>query len=479
MRDQPSDFLYSLWQLGIIYALLIIKVYQLQFSEFGIDVRIVRAIEHLGFKEATQIQEEAIPLAMAGRDLIASSKTGSGKTLAYLVPLMQRLLRVRALSRRDARAVILTPTRELARQVYAQLRLFLSVSQSRGLLLCGGENFNDQMLALRRQPQVIVATPGRLADHLLQRNLYLEGLELLIFDEADRMLDLGFAAQLKMIDQAANHRKRQTMMFSATLDNVELNEMSAELLREPERVAVGIGFEGNSDITQQFYLSDHLDHKEAQLKALLANLNSEQAIIFTATRHDTTRLAELVEQWGYSSCALSGELSQSKRNRIMDQFARGHQQILVTTDLASRGLDISAVGLVVNFDLPKHAEEYIHRIGRTGRAGRNGLACSLVGPKDWPQFLVLKQYLSRDVEFSTLEGLAAKFKGLKPKPKRRKAPVKARGNSDKAKQAGQKRTRQKPAAARSKIYHEGVDVGDAPMKRKPKPVIEPESDEDE
>ncbi|MFM2483077.1 DEAD/DEAH box helicase [Celerinatantimonas sp. YJH-8] len=447
----------------------------MQFSEFGLDARIIRAIQHLGFNEPTEIQSEAIPAAMAGRDLIASSKTGSGKTLAYLVPLMQRLFRVRALSRRDPRAVILTPTRELARQVYAQLRLFLSVGQGRGILLCGGENFNDQAVALRRQPHVIVATPGRLADHLLQRHLYLEGLELLIFDEADRMLDLGFAAQLKMISQAASHRKRQTLMFSATLDNLELNEMALELLKEPERIAVGIGFEGNTDIVQQFYLSDHLDHKEALLKALMGRLQDEQAIVFTATRQDTSRLADLLEQQGLRCAALSGELNQGTRNRIMDQFARGHQQVLVTTDLASRGLDISNVGLVVNFDLPKHAEEYIHRVGRTGRAGRQGLACSLVGPKDWPQFLLLKQFLNRDhIQFSTLEGLEGKFKGLKPKATRHKAIT-------------QHRTlKQKPVTKsfkakgeRNRVYHEGVEIGDAPMKRKPKPIVEDPLDSDE
>lgn len=445
----------------------------LQFSEFGLDRRLEQALDHLGYTTPTEIQQEAIPIAMTGRDLIASSKTGSGKTLAYLLPLMQRLLRVKALSRRDARAVVLTPTRELAKQVYAQLRLLLSVSQGRGLLLCGGENFNDQIKLLRRQPQVIVATPGRLADHLLQRNLYLEGLELLVFDEADRMLDMGFAAQLRMIDNAANHRKRQTLMFSATLDNLPVNELVNELLREPERIAVGEGFKPNSDIEQRFYLSDNLTHKEAQLKVLLSEHSSSQVMIFTATRQDTSRLAQLVQSWGYSSAALSGELIQSKRNRIMDQFERGHQRVLVTTDLASRGLDISDVGLVVNFDLSQHVEEYVHRIGRTGRAGRKGLACSLVGPKDWPQFLLLQSFLHTKVAFAVIDGLEAKFTGLKPVSKRRQCkPNKNPWTEKKPARAVKK----KPPTKRSRVYHEGIDVGDTPMKRK---KVAPESSESE
>lgn len=434
----------------------------MQFSELGLDPRILRAIEHLGFNTVTEIQEQAIPVAMTGKDLIASSKTGSGKTLAYLLPLMQRLLRVKALSRRDPRAIILTPTRELAKQVYSELRLLLSVTQGRGLLLTGGENFNDQAKQLRRNPQVIVATPGRLADHLLQRHLFLEGSELLIFDEADRMLDLGFAAQLKIIDQAANHRKRQTLLFSATLDNIEMNQIAMELMHEPERIAVGEGFKANADIKQTFYLADDLNHKEQLLQSLLSSGDFGQAIVFTATREDTSRLAEQIRIWGLTSEALSGELIQSKRNQIMDRFARGHQQVLVTTDLASRGLDIVQVGLVINFDLPKHAEEYIHRIGRTGRAGRKGMSCSLIGPKDWKQWLVLQQYLNISVEYSVIDGLEGHFKGLKAPSNRRRV-----GHQEhRTQSASPQRPKAHQPVKRNRTFHSGIDIGDQPLKRK-------------
>jgi superfamily II DNA/RNA helicase len=433
----------------------------LQFTDFGFDARLLKSVSHLGFDQPTEIQAQAIPVAMMGRDLIASSKTGSGKTLAYLLPAMQRLLRIKALSKRDARILILTPTRELAKQVYGQLRLLTTVTQTRGILLTGGENFNDQVKQINRHPDIIVATPGRLADHLLKRHLYIEGLELLIFDEADRMLDLGFAAQLKMINQAANHRRRQTLMFSATLDNAEINEIALELLREPERVAIGQGYVPNPDIVQKFYLSDHLEHKEAQLKQLLSDESITHAIIFTATRADTQRLAEQVAAWGHSSAALSGELNQSKRNQIMDGFSRGHQKVLVTTDLASRGLDISHVTHVINFDIPKYAEEYVHRVGRTGRAGREGQAVSLVGPKDWINFKNVEVFLNQRVEFDSLEGLEARFTGLKPAKK----PIQAKPKQAQGRNAtNQGKPIKKPK--RDKTFVAGVEMGDAPMRRR-------------
>jgi len=438
----------------------------LKFTEFGLDKRLLTALDHLGFDAATEIQQRAIPAAMAGKDLIASSKTGSGKTLAYLLPAMQRLLRIRALSKRDARVLILTPTRELAKQVAGQLRLLLGATQFKSALLLGGENFNEQLKMLRRNPQVLVATPGRLADHLNQRNLYLEGLELLILDEADRMLDLGFAPQLKQIHQAASHRRRQTLMFSATVDDTTVEQFAIELLRAPERVAVGFINEQHQDIEQQFFLCDHLDHKQALLLHLLRRPQLRQAIVFTATRADTERLAAELGRHGLNAMALSGELSQSARNQIMDAFSRAQSQILVTTDVASRGLDLANVSHVINFDMPKHAEEYVHRIGRTGRAGKQGHACSLVGPKDWHSFKRVEAFLGSHAEFSAVEGLEARFQGLKPKPtpkwNRKPAATTKSRRSGKPDQA-------KPKGRRDKGFIQGADAGHGPLLRKKTP----------
>jgi superfamily II DNA/RNA helicase len=427
----------------------------LQFRELGLDNRLLKNINHHGFKQTTEIQQKAIAVAMAGRDLLASSKTGSGKTLAFVLPMLHKSLKRKAFSVRDPRGLILAPTRELAKQVYGELRLMLGGLTYRAALIVGGENFNDQVKALRHYPRFIVATPGRLADHLDHRSLFLDGLETLILDEADRMLDLGFAPQLRRIHRAAKHRCRQTLMFSATLDHAEMNDIALEMLDEPKRIAVGVANEAHQDIAQHFYLCDHLDHKEAILQKILETESYRQMILFTATRVDTERLADKLNQQNLKAIALSGELNQNQRNTIMSQFERGVFKILVTTDVASRGLDIDNVTHVVNFDMPKHTEEYVHRIGRTGRAGNKGDAFSLVGPKDWQSFQRIEAFLQLKISFSTFAGLEGKFKGLsskrshKPTPKKK---VVARKAETPVKKKVQKR---------DKSFYQNVPVGDS------------------
>lgn len=439
----------------------------LQFSDFSLDKRLLDSLKHMGITTPTEIQEQALPIALAGKDLMASSKTGSGKTLAFLLPAMQRIISTRALSKKDPRVLILLPTRELAQQVYGQLRLLVANTQYKAMSVLGGENFNDQAKGLAREPHFIVATPGRIADHLQQRHLFLNGLELLILDEADRMLDLGFAPQLKAINDAADHKRRQTLMFSATLDHQSINDIATTLLNNPSHVAIGASYAEHKDIEQKMLFADHLDHKQALLSHLLKQPENKQTIVFTATRADTERLASLLAEQGFSTSALSGELKQSARNQIMDQFSRGQQQILVTTDVASRGLDLINVSLVVNFDMPKFAEEYVHRIGRTGRAGAKGVAVSLVGPKDWQSFLQVQSFLRKKFEFSAIDGLPAKFSGLA-----KQADTKAVNAKAKTKSATAAKAKQKPKAApkRDKRFITGVDVGDAPMRRKAKPL---------
>ncbi|MCE9678291.1 DEAD/DEAH box helicase [Shewanella sp. AS1] len=440
------------------------------FSDFSLDKRLLTSLKHMGIDTPTEIQAQGIPVGLSGRDLMASSKTGSGKTLAFLLPAMQRVISTKALSKRDPRVLILLPTRELATQVYSQLRLLIANTQYKAVKILGGENFNDQAKALTKDPHFLVATPGRLADHLKQHHLHLNGLELLILDEADRMLDLGFAEQLREINKAADHKRRQTLMFSATLDHGDINEIAAELLKEPEHVAIGASHVENQDITQKVYLCDHLTHKEQLLQALLKQEQHKQVIIFTATRSDTDRLAGELAKAGFSTASLSGELKQAARNQIMDQFSRGQQQILVTTDVASRGLDLLNVSLVINFDMPKLAEEYIHRIGRTGRAGAKGDAISLVGPKDWHNFKQVQLFLRKQFELSEIDGLKPKFSGLKAKPAAKKANPKAAAKT--SKRQGKAKAEAKPKSNRDKRFITGVDVGDAPMLRKPKAKLQ-------
>ncbi|MFT5756282.1 MAG: superfamily II DNA/RNA helicase [Alteromonadaceae bacterium] len=441
--------------------------FSLQFSDFGLDTRLMSMVEHLGFEQPTEIQQQAIPAAMAGHDLIASSKTGSGKTLAFIIPAMQRLSKNRALSKRDPRVVILTPTRELAKQVFTQLRLFTAGSQFKAVLILGGENFNDQVKSLEKDPHFIVATPGRLADHLSQGHFHLNGLELLILDEADRMLDLGFSKQLEQINKAADHRKRQTLMFSATLDHAQVNDFALALLKKPKRIAIGSAHTEHKDITKRFYLCDHLDHKQALLEHFLQTETYLQVIIFTATRSDTERLSTILTEQGLSTIALSGDLNQGQRNQIMDAFSKGQHKILVTTDLASRGLDLVNVSHVINFDMPKHTEEYVHRIGRTGRAGSTGDAISLVGPKDWLSFKNIEAFLQQKIEFAVVNELKAKFTGLKPKK------AKINKNNDKTSPIKATKQPKKNQKATKKTFLTAQDVGDLPVLRR-KAVLTPD-----
>lgn len=436
------------------------KVKRLLFSEFDLDSRLMKSFSHLGFDEATEIQARAIPEAMAGKDLLASSKTGSGKTLAYLLPTIHRLYTRKALTKRDPRALILVPTRELAKQVFSTLRTLIAGTRFSSVLILGGENFNDQHKSFQKDPHFIVATPGRMADHLKHRHVFLEGLELLILDEADRMLDLGFAQDLRAINDAANHRRRQTLFFSATLDNTDVNEMAQALLREPERVAVGLGMDEHLDISQHVYLCDHLDHKQALLQHFVEQIDIKQAIVFTATKQDTVRLAQLISEWGVTTESLNGDMSQSARSKVMESFARGKFKILVSTDLASRGLDIANVSHVINFDLPKPAEEFVHRTGRTGRAGFKGDAISLVGPKDWFNFKEIEAYLKRSFTYETVTGLEPSFTGIAHKPSvdDKKAPKKAATKAPKHKP-------KKPATARKKVvFHDHEQQGFEPFR---------------
>ncbi|WP_317919202.1 DEAD/DEAH box helicase [Vibrio sp. MACH09] len=440
----------------------------LQFKELGLDNRLLKNLNHYAFKQATDIQQQAIPVAIAGKDLLASSKTGSGKTLAFVLPMLHKALKTKSFSARDPRAVILAPTRELAKQVYGELRSMLGGLSYTGALIVGGENFNDQVKALRKYPKFIVATPGRLADHLEHRSMFLDGLDTLILDEADRMLDLGFAPELRRIHKAAKHRRRQTLMFSATLEHTEVIDIAMEMLNDPKRITVGSASEQHKDIAQSFYLCDHLDHKEAILHRLIEDADYRQVIIFTATRADTERLTKELNDKKLKAIALSGNLNQAQRNTIMSQFERSVFKILVTTDVASRGLDIANVTHVINFDMPKHTEEYVHRVGRTGRAGSKGTALSLVGPKDWDSFKRVEAFLHQDLSFSELEGLKGKFKGIKP----RQPNVKKRVTDQKKKKAAQKKTAKKPAK-RDNSFYKNVSVGDEVFVPKKKPAAKP------
>lgn len=428
------------------------------FSDLPIDHRIVKSLITAQLSELTDIQSQAIPHALLNKDILAASKTGSGKTLAFVVPMVNRLLTQRALSKADPRALILAPTRELAKQVYGVVKQTIANTPLQANLVVGGENYNDQVRLLRSNPHIIVGTAGRIADHLTDRHFFLNGLELLILDEADRMLELGFSEQLSIIHKQADHRKRQTMMFSATIEQAQVKQITQELLKDPQKIVVDSSSKPHKDIVQSFYYSDNVTQKDMQLFKLLNIVQNEQAIVFTATRSDTSRIAALLNETGLNANALNGELLQKQRNQVLQDFSNGKFTILVTTDLAARGLDISNVAQVINYDLPKFPEEYVHRIGRTGRAGRQGTATSLVGKKDWHSFKAIQANYLDNVTFSEIDGVKTKFSGIKVRPN------KIRKQSDKS-------AKPSPTKPSQKVYKrintmESTDIGHVPIKRK-------------
>lgn len=434
----------------------------MQVSELPVHHKIISRLIDKSIETLTEIQERTLLPALQGKDIIASSKTGSGKTFAFLVPAINRLLTTKALSRQDPRVLILAPTRELAKQVFIEAKQLSTGLPVQCALVVGGENYNDQVKTLRRKPHIIVGTAGRIADHLKDKTFFLNGLELLIYDEADRMLDLGFANELSMINRFADHRKRQTMLFSATLDNIELNHLSGDFLQSPVRIAVGEATAAHGDITQHCYFTDNVSHKDTLLTHCLSQNDYNQAVVFSATREDTDRLTALLNEQNLHAIALRGDLPQNQRAQIMSEFSRGQYSVLVTTDVASRGLDLRKVGLVINFDLPKQADEYIHRIGRTGRAGEKGTAISFVGPRDWQSFTNIQAHVQYPLEPEPHDAHPASFKGKnKPKPKaRRNVSGNKKVSSDDTSQAKKKTQRVNTM--------KGEETGFAPLKRKPR-----------
>jgi superfamily II DNA/RNA helicase len=439
----------------------------LSFSHFGLDQRLTSSLEHLGFDQPTPIQTETIPVAMAGKDILASSQTGSGKTMAFLLPIMQRLLRQKAFSKRDPRALILAPTRELAFQVYQDFKKLTGGTKLNASLIVGGESFNDQAKVLRKEPDIIIGTPGRMADHLEHRNIALHALEVLVLDEADRMLDLGFVTALRHLNKAADHRKRQTMLFSATIDDKAIKNLSVEVLQDAKRIEIGRSTDKHSNIKQTMFLSDKLEHKQTQL-IKLCEQPFEQMLVFTATKADTERLAALIAETGVKASAIHGDLPQAARNKAMDDFKRTVCKVLVATDIASRGLDIKHVSHVVNFDLPKHPEDYIHRIGRTGRAGKDGMAISFVSDKDWASLERIQLLLKTTFTFDVIEGLEPRFRGIKPKKSMMKKSGSKHTQFAKKKAAVKKDKGQTKSKPLNKSFVENIDVGHIPMKRKPR-----------
>ena len=359
------------------------------FSSFGLDPLLLRGVRELGFSRPTPIQEQSIPPAMAGRDVVACAVTGSGKTAAFGLPILHRLMRQ---PRRTTRALVLTPTRELCAQIDAHLSELAVHTPVTSAAVFGGVGMGPQEHAFRAGVDVIVATPGRLLDHFRRPYAALRGLEVLVLDEADRMLDMGF---LPDIQRVLRHlpAKRQTLFFSATMP-APIVALSRQMLHDPFSINLDRRAAPAAGITQAVYPVD-AKLKPALLLALLRRGDMKSALVFTRTKHRANRLAEWLAREGVRAARIHGNRSQSQRTEALEGFKAGRHDVLVATDIAARGIDVAALGHVVNFDVPAASEDYIHRVGRTGRAEASGEAFTFVAPEDEDALRAIERAVGR------------------------------------------------------------------------------------
>lgn len=399
----------------------------MQFSEFDLDGKVLSAIDKMGFKTATSIQQLSIPEGLMGRDILASAPTGTGKTAAFLIPAIQYLL---DFPRRDpgfARVLIMTPTRELAYQVHEQCQLLAANTHLKIGVVTGGINYGSHKEIFEKNNDILIATPGRLMEYLETENFHAENVELLILDEADRMLDMGFKKEmLRICDEAKN--RRQCFLFSATLEGDSVELFADRILNDPALLEAEPSRKEKGKIHQWVHLADDYNHKLKLLVELLKNEEEVQkAIVFVKTRERLEKLVGELYSHDIKTTWLRGEMPQDKRMTAMANFQAGRTRILVATDVAARGIDVQDITHVFNFDMPRTADIYVHRIGRTGRAGKKGTAISLVEAHDMAILGKVQRYTEQQLKSRVLKGLEPKNKPAKlPKKKKDPAKIKAK-----------------------------------------------------
>jgi ATP-dependent RNA helicase RhlE len=372
------------------------------FESLGLAPALLRALADQGYSEPTPIQAAAIPAALAGSDLLAGAQTGTGKTAAFALPLLQRLyVEARRPARpKTPRALVLTPTRELAAQVHDSVRAYGRHLGAKSTTVFGGVGMGPQIDALRRGVDILVATPGRLIDHIDRRSVDLSGIEVLVLDEADRMLDMGFLPAIRRI-LGALPRQRTTWLFSATFAP-EIKALAAQFMREPVEIQVAKPNSVATTVTHRVYPVD-AERKRDLLLHLLQN-DARQTLVFGRTKHGADKLAKTLEKAGLRAAAIHGNKSQGQRTRALADFKNGKIAVLVATDIAARGLDIDQLPMVINFELPMVAEDYVHRIGRTGRAGAEGLAISLVCHDEESRLRDIRRLLKQEIAIEAVAG---------------------------------------------------------------------------
>lgn len=400
------------------------------FEQIGLHASLLKALQDAGYSTPTPVQQQAVPAAISGRDLLVSSKTGSGKTAAFMLPALHKFASAEqvpapgktnhqehqsARTRNDRprfqaakpKMLVLTPTRELALQVTTATDKYgIYMRRIRAVSILGGMPYPKQMQLLSKNPEILVATPGRLIDHMDSRKIDFSELEILVLDEADRMLDMGFIDDIEKI-VAATPAHRQTMLFSATLDGV-VGNMARRITNNPMIIQIAGSTAKHENITQRVHFVDDMSHKNRLLDHLLRDETLDQAVIFTATKRDADTISDRLNIAGFAAAALHGDMHQGARNRTLEGLRRGKVRVLVATDVAARGIDVPAITHVFNYDLPKFPEDYVHRIGRTGRAGRNGVAISLVNHAESVNVKRIERFTKQSIPVEVVAGFEAK-----------------------------------------------------------------------
>ncbi|MBP6056981.1 MAG: DEAD/DEAH box helicase [Nitrosomonas sp.] len=384
----------------------------MSFEALNLHLSIIKAIHEAGYTTPTPIQKQAIPELLSGHDIMASAQTGTGKTAAFMLPALHRLATPSKVNSRGPRILVLTPTRELALQVSdAANKYGKYLPRTKVVSILGGMPYPLQNKLLSQSVDILVATPGRLIDHIQRGRIDFKRLEMLVLDEADRMLDMGFIDDVETI-AAATPETRQTLLFSATLDGA-IDKVAARLLKSPKRIQIASQKARLDNIEQRLHYVDDMSHKNRLLNHVLRDEALKQAIVFTATKRDADTLADNLYAQGYAAAALHGDMNQRERTRTLTKLRSGGLRVLVATDVAARGIDIADITHVINFDLPKFAEDYVHRIGRTGRAGAAGIAVSFASNRDSAHLTKIERYTGQRIASHTIPGLEPR---IKPRP---------------------------------------------------------------
>ncbi len=409
----------------------------MSFDSLGLSAELVRAVSEQGYSEPTPVQRQAIPVVLEGRDILAGAQTGTGKTAGFTLPLLQRLSTGTPPQGRPVRALILTPTRELAAQVHESVRTYGKHLPLKSTVIFGGVGINPQIDKLRRGVDILVATPGRLLDHVGQRTVDLSKVEILVLDEADRMLDMGFIHDIRKV-LALLPKARQNLLFSATFSD-EIKTLADRLLDSPALVEVARRNTAAETVEQVVHPVDR-ERKRELLSFLIGSKDWRQVLVFTRTKHGANRLAQQLERDGISSAAIHGNKSQGARTRALADFKSGAVRVLVATDIAARGLDIDQLPHVVNYELPNVPEDYVHRIGRTGRAGNEGAALSLVCVDEHKLLRDIERLLNRDLPKAVIAG-------YEPDPSIKAEPI-PNGRNGAGRQGGQRQGAGRQGAGR-------------------------------